>query len=556
MKNWKIGMRLAAGFGAVTLVAIMLGGVAYTQLISIDKAATRITVDALPGVSLIGQYQALSYKNFALLLQHVLATDTDEMDRLEGEISTGRASLSAQLAAYEKTISDPRDRELFAAIGTARVPYLECYSRVIKLSRGLKTKEAMALVEGQLKPLFDKLAAANEASVAFNKENGDDAGKSITHAVGSAKTGIVLGLLLALAIALGVSIVATRSIANPMQVVVAHLSSVARGDLSHDTESAIQERGDEIGTLGKALQSMIVALREMVKDIGNGVQVMSSSSAELSASSGQMTSGSRNASDKAHAVAAAAEEVSTNITSVAAGMEQTATNLDRVSAHTEQMTATIDEIAGNSEKARSITDEARRQAEKITTQMNQLGQAAKEIGKVTEAITEISAQTNLLALNATIEAARAGAAGKGFAVVANEIKELAQQTASATEDIKTRIADVQSSTAGGIAEIGKVSQVIHDVSDIVSSIAAAIEEQATVTKDIARNIAEATVGVKDANLRVSETSQATRDIAKEIVGVDEVAGQMASGSDNVRTSAGDLSRMAEQLQSMMSRFHL
>ena len=154
--------------------------------------------------------------------------------------------------------------------------------------------------------------------------------------------------------------------------------------------------------------------------------------------------------------------MSSNITSVAAGMEQTTTNLSHVASATEQMTSTIGEIAQNSEKARRITDEATRQAARITEQIDQLGVAAREIGKVTETITEISSQTNLLALNATIEAARAGSAGKGFAVVATEIKALAQQTAAATEDIKGRIAGVQSATAGGITEIGKVSQIIQE----------------------------------------------------------------------------------------------
>jgi methyl-accepting chemotaxis protein len=220
------------------------------------------------------------------------------------------------------------------------------------------------------------------------------------------------------------------------------------------------------------------------------------------------------------------------------------------------MTSTIGEIAGNSEKARRITEEATLQAARIGEQMNQLGAAAQQIGKVTETITEISSQTNLLALNATIEAARAGSAGKGFAVVANEIKELAKQTAAATEDIKGRIAGVQSSTAGGIAEIGKVTQVIREVSEIVASIAAAIEEQSTVTKDIARNIAEASIGVGDANKRVSETSEATAEIAKEIVGVDRAAGQIADGSEEIKASATGLSGVAEQLQSTVARFRI
>ena len=213
-------------------------------------------------------------------------------------------------------------------------------------------------------------------------------------------------------------------------------------------------------------------------------------------------------------MAAAAEQMTANVNSVAAGMEQTTTNLTSVASATEEMTATISEIAGNSEKARRITEEANRQAARISEQMNQLGQAAQEIGKVTETITEISSQTNLLALNATIEAARAGSAGKGFAVVANEIKELAQQTAAATEDIKSRIAGVQSSTAGGIAEIGKVSQVIHEVSDIVAAIAAAIEEQATVDQGYRAEYWRGISGVRDANVRVAESSQVTKDIAR------------------------------------------
>jgi methyl-accepting chemotaxis protein len=296
------------------------------------------------------------------------------------------------------------------------------------------------------------------------------------------------------------------------------------------------------------------SLREAIKEITGGIEVMSSSSAELSANSTQMSDGSGQTSNKAHAVAAAAEQMTANVTSVAAGMEQTTTNLASVASATEQMTATIGEIASNSEKARRITEEATRQAARISEQMNQLGAAARDIGKVTETITEISSQTNLLALNATIEAARAGSAGKGFAVVANEIKELAQQTAAATEDIKGRIAGVQSSTSGGIAEIEKVSQVIHDVSDIVASIAAAIEEQSTVTRDIARNIGEASTGVKDANKRVSEASQATAEIAREIADIDGAAGRMAEGSNQVNTSATELSKVAEQLQTTVQRF--
>ncbi len=222
-----------------------------------------------------------------------------------------------------------------------------------------------------------------------------------------------------------------------------------------------------------------------------------------------------------------------------------------------KLTATIDEIARNSENARTITDEASRRAAQITEKMEPTGgAAAREIGKVTEAITEISSQTNLLALNATIEAARAGAAGKGFAVVASDSNGLAQQTAAATEDIKVRIAGIQSATAGGIVEIGKISQVIVEVNGIVASIAAAIEEQSVTTKDIARGIGEAASGVKDANLRVSETSQMSKDIAEDIVSVDHSSEETANGSGHVRTRAGELSNVAGELKTTVDRFHL
>lgn len=367
---------------------------------------------------------------------------------------------------------------------------------------------------------------------------------------------VIVCCLLVVLTATGLSSLIARDIGPPLAAAVDHLNQVADGDISRDVSQEYLDRGDETGNIGRSMEKMTVALRKMMQEISGGIQVLSSSSTELVSTSTGIMSGSQNTSEKAHSVSAAAEEMSSNISNVAAAMEETTTNLSHVTSATEQMTSTIGEIAKNSEKGRGITDDATRQAARITEQINQLGVAAREIGKVTETITEISSQTNLLALNATIEAARAGAAGKGFAVVANEIKALAQQTAAATEDIKVRIDGVQSATAGGITEIGKVSQIIQEVNAIVTSIAAAIEEQSAATKDIARNISEASVGVAEATARVSETSQVSREIAKDILCVDQAAGEMANGSENVRTSVSELSKVAEQLQTLISHFRV
>ena len=237
-------------------------------------------------------------------------------------------------------------------------------------------------------------------------------------------------------------------------------------------------------------------------------------------------------------------------------MEQATANLTSVATATEEMTATIGEIASNSEKARAITAEATEQADKASDLIKELGQAAQEIGKVTETITSISAQTNLLALNATIEAARAGAAGKGFAVVANEIKQLAQQTAAATEDIKAKITGIQSSTAASVQDIEKVGGVIRQVTEIVSTIATAIEEQSTVTKDIAGNIAQASTGVQDANQRVGQSASVSQNIASDIAEMNRASGEMSSGSEQVLTRASELAQLASNLQQTVGRFKL
>ncbi len=248
--------------------------------------------------------------------------------------------------------------------------------------------------------------------------------------------------------------------------------------------------------------------------------------------------------------------MSANSISMAAGMEQAATNLTTVAEATEEMTSTVENIATTSEKARLITSEASQQAQRVTGRMQELSTAAQAIGKVTETITSISDQTKLLALNATIEAARAGAAGKGFAVVAHEIKELARQTAEATEDIKTKVGGIQSSSAGTLEDLSRITEVIGQVSEIVNTIAMAIEEQSAVTKDIARNVGEAATGVKDANQRVAQISSVSQSVARDIATVNEAAGEISTGSDQVLSSAAALSTLAEELQRMVARFKI
>ncbi len=335
-------------------------------------------------------------------------------------------------------------------------------------------------------------------------------------------------------------------VAESFRAMIAYLQNMARvfekmsrNDLSEDVIPKSEK--DE---LGKFFSKMIGGLRESIGQVANNA-------ASLGKVSDQLGS-------KTNIVATAAEELSANTVSVAAGMEQANTSLHAVAVAVEEMTATAGEIAKNSEKAHSTTDQAAHQVDQFSIVMKGLGQSAQEIGKVTETITNISSQTNLLALNATIEAARAGAAGKGFAVVASEIKELAKQTASATNVIKEKINTIQGSTAGAVADIDKIVRVIRDVNEIVMSIASAIREQSTVTQDIAGNIAQASSGVRDVNTRVAETSIVTSSIAKEIAELSGVADthRMSGSTHEVTASVTSLMNMAQSLQEVCKQFRL
>jgi len=353
---------------------------------------------------------------------------------------------------------------------------------------------------------------------------------------------------------LPVSVFLSRSIVVGLKACVVYTGFLAAGDFSRKLPEEFRTRGDEIGDLARAFHAMVGNIRALLTSMSDNVRILASSATGLSAVSEQTAESVLSMSAKTSTVAAAAEESSANTASVAAGMEQTSTNLETVASATEEISATIGEIASNSEKARSISSEAAGQAASVSALMRQLGKAAQDIGKVTETITGISSQTNLLALNATIEAARAGTAGKGFAVVANEIKELAKQTSAATEDIKAKIGEVQSSTGSAIADIEKITAVIQQVEQLVSVIATAIDEQAAVTRDAAENIAQASVGIREANERVNQTVAVSCSIAHDIAGVDTAAGEIREIGAHVRSSAAVLSELAEQLKGLVEKF--
>lgn len=366
---------------------------------------------------------------------------------------------------------------------------------------------------------------------------------------------MLISVMLAVGIIISVlfGFVISGLITGPIKMAVSLAEAMANGDFTKNLDKGGK---DEIGSLLTALGTMALHLKAMIAEIIGYVNTLSSASTELSAISDQLHSGAEQTANKSMAVAESAEQVSVNMASVAAASEQATTNVNMVATASEEMTATISEIAKNTDTARMITADAVAQAKTASAQVDQLGQAAQQISKVVEAITEISEQVNLLALNATIEAARAGEAGKGFAVVANEIKELAKQTATAAISIREQINAVQDSSKTTVAGISSIATVVGKVNDIVSGIAAAIEEQTAVTMEIVGNVAQAALGIKEVSTNITYSSSAVVSISREIGLVNQSTGDISASSGQLNSSAVELSRVSEQIKHLVGRFRV
>ena len=557
INNLKTSVRLIGSFLIIALITGIVGSMGISYIQQIDDAAMGLYQNQTVPLSQLGDI-ATAFQEIRLNLREIILAKTpEERQKYADSIKQLSADLDQASVEYEKLIVSKEMQDLYDTYTKSRQVYIPIRDQIVALAVAGKSDEALTFMR---KP--DALASAQavqaniDAMQAMKLEQAKTTSDTNNATADKATNIMIVIVIVNVLLAAGFGFVISRSVNLPLAEAVRFTEQLAKGNFSQDPSEGLKKRGDEIGDLGRSFQVMTSNIRTLLGGILGGVQTTASSSTELTALSEETNAGASETLQRAGSVAAAAEEMNSNTVSVAAGMEQANTNLHAVATAVEEMTATIGEIARNSEKAHVTTDQAAHQVDQFSMVMKGLGQSAQEIGKVTETITSISSQTNLLALNATIEAARAGAAGKGFAVVASEIKELAQQTASATSEIKDKIGTIQGATAGAVADIEKIVHVIRDVNEIVMSIAAAIQEQSTVTQDIAGNIAQAASGVRDASTRIAQTSVVSGSMAREISVVSSSVEQIASASGQVQTSALELSQLAEELNQLVAKFKL
>lgn len=345
----------------------------------------------------------------------------------------------------------------------------------------------------------------------------------------------------------------SRTITSPLVRAATALKDIAEGegDLTRRLEITTS---DEIGELAKWFNQFVGRIESVVRQIAGNASTLSRASTELCSTANDLSNATRDSKSQSATVSSAAEEMSINMKNMASSSEQMSGGMRLVASSVEEMTTTIAEIAKNAETSAQIAAEAASVAEVSNEKIGHLGIAANEIGKVIEVIQDIAEQTNLLALNATIEAARAGEAGKGFAVVATEVKELAKQTAAATDDIRARIEAMQVSTGEAVESIKKIGHIIHNVNNVSKTIAAAVEEQNITTKEIARNISQVASASEIVARGVNESAAASQEITQSIGRVDHVLNQTATAANESKSEGDMLLGLAGEMQSLVGRF--
>ncbi len=415
----------------------------------------------------------------------------------------------------------------------------------------------LLIEEGEARKKLSKLFADVQPTLQFLDEKGTaDAAAATQDVKANVKSTLrvmVISMIVVTLIVVTLALLIGRGVTGPIHKMTSAMTRLAEGDLEADVPA--QDRQNEIGEMAAAVQifkdnasrvkqmeaeqkaqekraeeEKSRTMNKMADDfqasVGGVVQTVSSASTQLQSSAQSMTAISEDTSLKATAVASASEEASTNVQTVASAAEELSSSITEISRQVSQSTA----IAGSAVHAASKADEM----------VQGLAMSAQKIGEVVELITDIADQTNLLALNATIEAARAGEAGKGFAVVASEVKNLANQTARATEEIGSQISGIQSATDDSVQAIKGITKTIGEISEISTAISAAVEEQGAATAEIARNVEQAAAG--------------TGEVSSNIGGVTQAAGEAGQSATQVLTAANELSKQSQMLKDEVNKF--
>lgn len=520
-KLWLLVGIFVAGFLAFgllsheTLELVKVGGPYYASIVQ----GKDVIADVVPPPE---------YLIEAYLLVQMMADETNpaELEALSQRGKTLRADYESRHEFWLKDLPDGKLKEVLTVRSyRPAMEFLDVRDRefIPAVTRG-ERERARELVRGPLRQKYEEHRSAILEVVQLSKErNRDDEVRSAGVVRRRSSILVALGAVIVAAVCV-LCWLFINQIGTSVSRLTLVAERVAAGDLTQERLAATTH--DELGRMASALGRAVDVMRSAMQAIGQNAGTLADSSENLASVSQQLRANAEETSGQAGMVSTAGEQVSRSAQTAATGVAE--------------MSASIKEIARSATEAARVGTSAVQVAEKTNTTVEKLGESSREIGEVIKVITSIARQTNLLALNATIEAARAGDAGKGFAVVANEVKELAKETARATDDISRKIEAIQADTRGAVDAIAEIGDIIKQINDIQNSIAGAVEEQTATTNEIARSVADAARG--------------SSEIAKNITNVAQGARNTTAGANDTQNAAGELARMASDLRTLVAQF--
>jgi methyl-accepting chemotaxis protein len=523
LRNLRVTQKLLVSFGVLCLLMVAVGATGLLELRSANQRIESMYSANLQAIASLGQVRSDVQEDTALAAKLILRSPVADVSNAQMAIQRVDADIDSTWATY---VSDPTpgtatDRSAFSdaltQYRTIRDKQLVAAATANDFNAYLSAQNNyIDPLTSQMTVSLNNLArtedAAAQSRLATARHNAVLAEWLTVGLVGGA-------LLIAVLLTLSVS----RAIARPLGQTVAVLEALAEGRLDQRLDVIGK---DEVGRMAGALNAALDRLTTTLRGISSNVTTLAASSEELTSVAGRMNSSAARSASRAGAVSSASEEISFNITTVSAGAEEIGSSITEIA----RSTSSAAEVAGQAVRASGQAGEI----------LQKLGVSSAEIVSVVKIITGIAEQTNLLALNATIEAARAGDAGKGFAVVAGEVKELAQETARATEDISARVAAIQTDSAAAVLAIGEIGAVIDQINATQTAIAAAVEEQTATTNEMTRNVAEVATGSRDISTNVAEVAEA--------------AAETTGAAENTATAADELARIAQELQQSLAMF--
>ncbi len=551
MKNLKIKYKILWPMLALLIVVLASNAFLITEMGKINEQSNKIADDWMPSVEKSLQMN-LALSSYRRAQYGLLLSDTSaDITRFEKRMADAAMKLENKAKEYSPLIHDENEKALFNDFMMAWNEYQKISDQVSSLKSQGQASEAADIAKGAV-TIYEKATGSIDKIVDLNTKGAEDI-SVYAGALYARDKALAIGITLAL-FAFGIVIVYSlvRAVAKPITGITGYMNYLAGGNLDKDVPS--RELKDEVGDMARAVQifkdNMVrakeleaaevedrkvkerkqintdAAVKRFEASMADIVKFVASASAELQASAQSLSHNAESTSEKSNSVAAASQQAAANVQTVASA--------------TEELSSSINEISSQVSRSSQVTGKAVSDAQQAGRSVSELVNAAQRIGDVTKIISDIADQTNLLALNATIEAARAGEAGKGFAVVAAEVKNLANESAKATEEISTQIQQIQEISQTTAQAIDLICKIIGEVDEISGSISSAIQEQTSATQEISRNIGEAYTGTSEVN--------------QNIIVVSEAAGNTGAAASQVLSAADELSRQSTILKEEFDTF--